>query len=295
MDLSWRVVFRGLVAAHVLDALSTDRMLYVSGHGGNGAQSSTIWVRAPDAATAEQAVRYAITGFGEVLAATRLPYLVSIGVPDEDAGALGAALSARLRATGSVGGLITEPEDGFAEVMLDIVADNDQETIDRGLEEYSALRSEAGLAPADPAYVDPQPPWPRHQALFQHATHLRERREHELAVVVVQTAFEVLVAQVIAARLRERNIGGLGTYITNQFRTYSLTSDATQRIWNELTNDTITQVDVWAAYRAHVQHRNAVVHDGTYVNDSVASQSLEVVQRMIEHVEGLPVTERSPS
>jgi hypothetical protein len=73
-------------------------------------------------------------------------------------------------------------------------------------------------------------------------------------------------------------------------RTYSLISGATQKIWNELTNDSITQVDVWEGYRAHVKHRQVVVHGGAFVNDAVASRSLEVVQRMIEHVERLAVS-----
>lgn len=265
-------------------------MLYVTGHGVGGTESSTIWVRAPDADAAAQAVRDAISAFGTVIAPTRLPYLVVIGVSEGDTSALAAALSARRRATGSIGGLITEPEDGFAEVTLDVVADSHQQAIDRGREDYNLLRTEAGLPPADPAYVDSQGPWPRHQALFQHATHLREQREHELAVAVVQTAFEVLVAQVVAERLRERNIGGLDGYITSQFRTYSLTSGTTQKIWNELTNDSITQADVWERYRAHVKHRHAVVHGGAFVSDADALRSLEVVQRMIEHVERLAVS-----
>ena len=265
-------------------------MLYVTGHGVGGTESSTIWVRAPDADAAAEAVRDAISASGTVIAPTRLSYLVVIGVPEGDASALAAALSARRRATGSIGGLITEPEDGFAEVTLDAVADSHQQAIDRGREDYNLLRTEAGLAPAAPAYVDAQGPWPRHQALFQQATYLREQREHELALVVVQTAFEVLVAQVVAERLRERNIGGLDGHITSQFRTYSLISSATQKIWNELTNDSITRVNVWEGYRAHVKHRHAVVHGGAFVSDAVASRSLEVVQRMIEHVERLAVS-----
>ena len=81
-----------------------------------------------------------------------------------------------------------------------------------------------------------------------------------------------------------------GSCRRSQFRTYSLISGATQKIWNELTNDSITQVDVWEGYRAHVKHRQVVVHGGALVNDAVASRSLEVVQRMIEHVERLAVS-----
>lgn len=58
---SWRVVFRGPVSDEVLAELPDGEMLHVSGHEGVGRKSSTIWVRAADAAAAEAAVQAAIT------------------------------------------------------------------------------------------------------------------------------------------------------------------------------------------------------------------------------------------
>jgi hypothetical protein len=60
-DRSWRVVVRGPVEDDVLAALPSDRMLWVSGNSGaRGQHSSTIWVRAEDASSAEESVRTAI-------------------------------------------------------------------------------------------------------------------------------------------------------------------------------------------------------------------------------------------
>src|SRR2546423_5149569 len=95
VDRSWRVVFRGPVSDEELNALPEDRMIYVSGHQVRGSRASTIWVRAADAAAAQQAVRDAIPSAGTLSEAIPLPYWISIAVPDEDADALERALDGR--------------------------------------------------------------------------------------------------------------------------------------------------------------------------------------------------------
>ena len=87
--------------------------------------------------------------------------------------------------------------------------------------------------------------------LLERARQLREHGEWDLAIVVAQTAFEVLAAQVVYERLEARDVGGLRAHITSHIRTYSLLDDRTQKLWHELTNDAIKQAGWWAGYRVH--------------------------------------------
>jgi hypothetical protein len=247
---------------------------------------------AADAAAAEAAVQAAITTPGAIEPATALPYWISIGVPETDADALDRAVSERQG--DSIDSLITkDPSDGFAELMLEVAADTDQGAVRRGLDEYRDLRIAAGLRPADPPYFTLQPPWPgrqpqhHHQVLLERARLLHERRDWDLAIVVAQTAFEVLAAQVISRRLEARDVGGLRAHLTSHIRTYALLDDRTQKLWHELTEDTIKQAGCWAQYRDHVGRRHAVVHQGVDVSEADSTASLAAVQAMIAHVQQL--------
>lgn len=292
MDRSWRVVFHGPVSDEVLVELPEREMVHVSGHEGAGRRSSTIWVRAADAAAAQAAVQAAVTTPGAIDPATPLPYWISIGVPETDADALDRAVDERR--SGSIDSLITkEPSDGFAELMMEVVAETDQGAVVTGLDMYRDLRIAAGLGAADPPYFTLHPPWPgrqpqhHHRVLLERARRLQERREWDLATVVAQTAFEVRVAQVVYERLEARSLGGLRAHITSHIRSYSLLDDRTQKLWDELTEDAIKQADSWAQYRDHVGRRNAVVHQGIDVTEADAAASLAAVDAMIAHIEQL--------
>jgi HEPN domain-containing protein len=300
MDRSWRVVFRGPASDEELHALPEDLMIYVSGHEVRGSRSSTIWVRAADAAAAQQAVRDAIPAPGVVSEATPLPYWISIAVPDEDTSALERALDGRRSRPGWIfASVVTkDPPDGFAELQFEVVAETDNGALRRGLEEYRQLRLEAGLPPHDPPYASLQPPWPgrqpqfRHQARLERAHDLLDRGEWDLAVVVAQTSVEVLIAQVISDRLQaigdhleENQLPPLRTNLTRNVKTYSLNDDPTRELWDDLMEDTIKQVDVWGEYKDHVKRRHGVVHKGVEVNQAQATASLAAARAMIEHVQ----------
>jgi len=292
-------VFRGPVSDEELNALPEDRMIYVSGHQVRGSRASTIWVRAADAAAAQQAVRDAIPAAGTVSEAIPLPYWISIAVRDEDAGALERALDGRRARPGWIlASLITkDPPDGFAELQFEVVAETDDGALRRGLEEYRDLRLDAGLPPHDPPYSSLQPPWPgrrpqlRDQARLEHAQDLLDRGEWDLAVVVAQTAVEVLIAQVISDRLQaigdhleENQLPRLRTNLTRNIKTYSLNDDPTRQLWDDLMQDTITNVDAWGGYKDHVKRRHGIVHRGIEVSRPQAAASLEAARSMIEHL-----------
>jgi hypothetical protein len=153
-------VFRGPASDEELNALPANSMIYVSGHEVRGSRSSTIWVRAVDAATAESAVRDAVSTPGVVSEATPLPYWISLAVPDEDVGAIEQALDARRARPGWVFAslVMKEPSDGFAELQFEVTAETDEAALRHGLEDYRQLRLDAGLAPHDSPAVSLQPP-----------------------------------------------------------------------------------------------------------------------------------------
>ena len=298
---TWYVVFRGPVSDEALASLPSDRMLYVSGHSVGGySQTSTFWVRALDAPSAAEAVRGAIASPGEVLPPELVPYSVFIEqLPPEDLAALDGALSARRRATGRIGGLILPAPSGGddepqgEELHLDVDADSADAAAELGIEDYRRLRREAGLPDRDPGGTRVYPPWPweqrRHRVLLGDAQELLRRGASGAAVVVSQSAVEVLVESVIGQRLQARNVGGgLRAYIMSGIRTSTLNDDRTQALWLELTGDRITQAEVWSRYRKHLNRRHEFVHRATDVSGPDAADSLDVVHDMIEHIESLP-------
>lgn len=194
--------------------------------------------------------------------------------------------------TGAIGGLIDEEADEIAEVIVDVPAETEVEAFDQAGDYYRALRTEAGLTPAEPTYLRVEPPWSgeeepaRHKALLARAHDLLDRGLPDLAVVVAQIGFEVLVRRVINERLRAREIGGLRAHILRYQA--SLNNPQSRGLWEELTGDHIGTSDGWPAYMTHLKHLNAVVDDGTEVSSADGSASLAAVRAMFQHSENLP-------
>jgi hypothetical protein len=298
MPRTWRVVFRGPVSDDDLAGLPADRMLWVTGHEVRGLRSSTIWVRADDADSAERTVRDAVAVTGEVEPAEALLYSVSVEVPPEDVALLVRALSARRRETGSIGPLLSPAsEDEPAELLLDVDAQTDDEAITLAGEQYRAARDEAGLPESDPVFRMLYPPWPgeqrpaqpRPQALLQRARDLLAQGVHDGAVVIAQSAVEVLVAREIGQRLQREEIGHLRPYILNGIRQHNLNDDPTRTLWQVLSGDQINQTEPWREYKRHLNRRNDIVHRGISVTDDDAAASVAVVDAMIQHIESLPL------
>lgn len=296
MDRSWRVVYRGPeLPDDVLRDEPARPFVYVSGHGGFvGAQSRTFWVRAASAAEAEEIVRDATSATsGVVLPATQLSYTIFVSIPEGDADAID-----RVRVEWGVSlmdAVITsDPSDGFAELLLEVVADTDDGAARRGLEAYRDLRIRAGLPPhPDPSFrLDP--PWPgrqpqrRHRVLLERAWDAVRRQEYEAAVVTAQSAFEVLVDQAMLDAWRARDMDRLGARVRRHIRTCSLGDKHTRQLWDELMGDNVGETEHWPNYTKHIERRNGVVHNGQGVGEADARESVESVQALIEHIEALP-------
>jgi hypothetical protein len=287
MDRGWRVVLRGPVDPAKLDSLNSDQILYVSGHSGRGVQSKSFFVMAPTAAAAGQRLQRALETDAIVSAATPLPFVVAIGVPEEEADAIDEALgdpwARHLTAL-----IEREPADGLAEFLLEAVAESAEDAVVQVSENYQSLRKPAGLPPSEVEVLFVNSPWVgteplRHRAQLDRAKTLLDAGQPDFAVVIAQVAFETLVRQAVIDELDARDLGRLRSQI--KFWSYSLAEMRQRRLWNDLMDDEIGRSEAWERYMGHVTRRNLVVHEGEPVELAQASESFEAVGAMIEHVE----------
>ena len=296
MPHTWRVVVRGQVADEQLAALPSDQMVWVSGHHVGGQRSATIWVRAADADAASEIVRSELSTIDAaaprlaVTEAIRVPYGVTVGVPEEDAPALERALTRKRRETGNIGPLMSlEASAGLFDLTLEADGDSDEEARRKALAEYAELRTAAGLPPGEPGYAIVYPPWQperqRHRELFERAQALCEAGETSLAVVIAQAAFEALIRQTVEERLLAREIGGLRDHLHNYKA--ALQESQSRKLWLELTHDEIGRHRGWNSYLEHVKRRNDLVHEGVEVDQAGACASISAVLLLLEHIESL--------
>lgn len=279
---------RGPVDPAKLDSLNPDQILYASGHSVGGAQSKSFFVMAPTQAAARERLQRALGTDAIVTTVTALPYVVAIGVPEEDADAIDEALgdpwARHLTAL-----IEREPIDGLAEFLLEAFADSAEDAVAQVTENYRSLRETAGLSPAEVEVLFVNSPWRgaeplRHRAQLDRAKALHANQP-DFAVVIAQVAFETLVRQAIIDELDARELGRLRSQI--KFWSYSLAEMRQRRLWNDLMDDDIGQSEAWDKYTSHVTRRNVVVHEGGPVEAADAADSIEAVERMIEYVEEL--------
>lgn len=286
MPRSWRVVARGPVDPDKLDGLDPDQILYVSGHSVGGVQSKSFFVMASSEAAAKERVERALGTPPMVTTVTALPYVVAIGVPEDEADAIDQALgdpwSRHLTALTE-----REPADGLAEFLLETVADSAEEAVAQVSETYRSLRETAGLPPAEAHILFVNSPWvgtERHRAHLDRAETLLAAGQPDFAVVIAQVAFETLVRQAVIDELDSRpDLGRLRSQI--KFSSHSLTDDRQRRLWDALMDDNIGSCEPWSRYRSHVTRRNLVVHEGQFVAPAGASESIEAVRAMVERIE----------
>jgi hypothetical protein len=98
---------------------------------------------------------------------------------------------------------------------------------------------------------------------------------YELAVIVAQTACEILVEQTIASRVK-----GL-----NPQQTFNLHNKKTRKLYKSATADDIEKVHFWPQYGPHAIRRHEAVHRGRRVGPAEAQESLAVATQFVDHVE----------
>ena len=126
-----------------------------------------------------------------------------------------------------------------------------------------------------------------HRDLMRQAKGLLDKGEHPLAVVVAQTACEVLTEQMMTA-LTERLDEPLRKWVRRQQgRNADLAEDRVRTLYTALSGDQIESQPFWPDYKKHVNLRHQVVHRGTGVDEVDARRSCDAAQQLLEHVEAV--------
>ncbi len=134
----------------------------------------------------------------------------------------------------------------------------------------------------------------RDRQLLDRAQELEDRGEHELAVILAQTACEVLVADALRSLLHAHVSDELRPWLLARVKSFALIDDATRELWNRITGSVIQDQAFWAPYKAHVKRRHRIVHDGDRVDSDGAQSSLEAAAAMFDYVERAIGSARPP-
>ena len=183
------------------------------------------------------------------------------------------------------------PEERF-EVAFELPQGPVDEVFAEARRRYALICARAGIEVPDPLELRAsgfevflQDQRQRDSELLNRADELFEQGHHDLAVIVAQTACEVLVADAMRTLLEGHASDGLFPWLIGRISSYTLVDDATRNLWNKLTQTEIQSQDWWSAYREHVRRRNAIVHAGERVDGDAARSSLDAARELFAFID----------
>src|SRR5262245_55523265 len=114
------------------------------------------------------------------------------------------------------------------------------------------------------------------------AGQLAGESRYQLAVIVAQTACEVLAARVLGALMTKSGLGpGLKRWIDEcKGRNSNLGNPAVRTLYQALSGDRIDTQPFWEKYKAHTKLRNRIVHGGATATQQEAQASLRATQEL---------------
>jgi hypothetical protein len=172
---------------------------------------------------------------------------------------------------------ITDGHDGDSLIALRVFAKTREEATDEAKYRYSQIRDKAGLPYASALVLGYIAPWwhrNRLRHLSREAHELHRQRRHELAVIRIQTANELSIAETMRKLLGgqhpEADLGALMRLPSN------LRDDRAKAFLQMLCGRRIQDEPWWPEYVEHVTRRNAIIHEGIAISYEDAVASLEV-------------------
>jgi hypothetical protein len=128
-----------------------------------------------------------------------------------------------------------------------------------------------------------------HQELLVVARRLASQGEHRAAVVIAQTACEVLTEQVIRHLLELARAKALKDWALDVIgnRNFNLDNERVRKLYVALSDDRIMDRSLWAPYQAHVRLRHRVAHRGELPSEGEAKASCDAAGALLEHLEPL--------
>ncbi|TML60265.1 MAG: hypothetical protein E6G18_06645 [Actinobacteria bacterium] len=135
---------------------------------------------------------------------------------------------------------------------------------------------------------------PYYRQLLDTAKRYMEQGEHSVAVIVAQTACELVTEFAFETLIRPH---GLTRKEREQLlpRNYDLNNKRVNALYVVLSKDKIKARSFWEGYTTHANLRHAIVHKGEQATAQQAKASLSAASTLITHVEALTVAAANAS
>jgi hypothetical protein len=175
----------------------------------------------------------------------------------------------------------TELLDGGGEgdtiLAIRVDASTAEDAISEACRTYGKLREASDLPPeTSPPILGYLSPWWRQGSvpadIAREAHELHRQGRHELAVMRIQTACELRVAETLGRLLTDAHPDADIDRILR--RPTTLADRQTQALAHMLTGQSVQQTSWWPAYSEHLKRRNSIAHRGLEVTRDEASASL---------------------
>jgi hypothetical protein len=167
--------------------------------------------------------------------------------------------------------------DGDTILALRVFAESSEQAEEEAASIYRRIREAAGL-PRDPVlvlgYLSPWWRQPRSRDMGKEALELLRQDRNELAVIRVQTACELRVAETLTTILLERHPEADANRLVR--RPATLRDEYSRALFHLVTGKRIQDADWWPRYIEHLKRRNAIVHEGVAISRDDATASIDV-------------------
>jgi hypothetical protein len=174
---------------------------------------------------------------------------------------------------------ITDGSDGETSFAIRVYASTTTEALEEAEHLVRKIRREAGLDPTVPGPLGHISPWWHSGSVAErigkeaHSLHAQGR--YELAVIRIQTACELHIANAVLEILEEHRPGVNVAKLIR--RPMTLSDERTRVLMHLLTGRQVDHEPWWPQYIKHLKRRNAIVHGGLAVTYDESFASLEVI------------------
>src|SRR5262249_42652983 len=167
-------------------------------------------------------------------------------------------------------------EEGSPVLSVEARSEKQEDAEKQASELYAQAREQADLPPHDAQVLGALSPIfaesPHERPMDEAATHLGQQR-YELALSRAHTACELYGKLALAHFVRERAESD-----GRSFRGNSLARGDDQQLFRDLTGVEIETEAWWPAYRKHLDRRNEIVHEGIWVTECEAWESMDAAE-----------------
>jgi hypothetical protein len=128
-------------------------------------------------------------------------------------------------------------------------------------------------------------PW---QRLLEVAEQFLANNEPTVAVVMAQSACEVILQRAVQQVFARKGVGDIGEVVLTRVGSFTLKESDSRRFYKALTkDDDVTdnkKNGFWLDYQAMVELRNKIVHQGIRAQLDEAITSVEAAKKFVAHV-----------